>query len=147
MTDIAVNLIKLEEGDAEFTARVVRQLKHHSLADPAGFLSQPGAVALVAIADAEPVGWAYGYVLNRPDGNKMMLLYEMEVVPAWRRKGIGRRLVAGFRERAISEGCQSMWLITDDDNVNAQMLYQLEGATADGARLQYAWRQLLEDNG
>jgi ribosomal protein S18 acetylase RimI-like enzyme len=72
----------------------------------------------------------------------MMLLYEMEVLASYRRKGIGRRLVGAFREHAIAAGCQSMWLITDDDNVNAQMLYQLEGATTEGARLQFSWRNL-----
>ena len=148
MTDIEINLIALESGDTELTEYVVNQIKRRATSDPSDFLAQVGSIAFAAtVAEGEPVGWAYGYVLDRPDGERMMLLYEMEVLNGWRRKGIGRRLVGAFRDRAVSTGCQSMWLITDDDNVNAQMLYQLEGATAEGTRLQFAWRHLLDDDG
>ena len=46
------------------------------------------------------------------------------------------------REAAVEAECASMWLITDEANVSAQMLYQLEGATVEGTRTQFAWRGL-----
>lgn len=145
MEHIEIDLVALEDRDAEFTRRLVREIKHADSTDPQPFLDSDDGVAYAATDGDTPVAWAYGYILNRPDGHRMMLLYEMEVSPTYRRRGIGRRLVSAFRDRAIEEGCRTMWLITDDDNVSAQMLYQLEGATAEGTRLQYAWRQLQLD--
>ena len=142
MTDIEIDLIALGKDQIDLTERVVRSIKHRSAANAAAFLAGDGNVAYAATESDEPIGWAFGYVLDRPDGDRMMLLYEMEVLAAWRRQGIGRRLVGAFRDHAIDAGCHSMCLITDDDNVNAQMLYQLEGATTEGTLLQFAWRNL-----
>ncbi len=128
--------------DPDLAARAVRRIRG---GDPTGaerFLEGAGNVAYAAMEGDDPVAWAYGFVLDRPDGARMMLLYEMEVRPAWRRQGIGRRLVEVFRREAVEAGCRTMWLITDIDNVEAQMFYQLEGAKSEGARLQFAWRGL-----
>ena len=145
MTRIEIDLIALEHGDVALTQEALRVIKNRANTDPERFLEGPGTVAFAATIDEEPVGWAYGYVLDRPDGDRMMLLYEMEVSGSWRRKGIGRQLVGAFRQRAIEMGCSTMWLFTDDDNVDAQMLYQLEGAAPEGTRLQFAWRHLPLD--
>ena len=145
MSAFEIDLVALEHGDVELTQRVLREIKRRSPGDPERFLDGPGTVAFAATVETEPVGWAYGYILDRPDGHRMMLLYEMEVARAWRRRGIGRQLVGAFRQRAIDSDCNTMWLITEDSNVDAQMLYQLEGATPEGARLQFAWRDLRLD--
>lgn len=139
MTD-DIELILIETS--ELAARAVREVRGASPGDGQRFLDSPGSIAYAAMAGDDPVAWAYGYVLDRPDGNRMMLLYEMEVRAAWRRQGIGRRLVEAFRIAAVEAECRTMWLITDIENVEAQMLYQLEGATVEGARLQFAWRNL-----
>jgi GNAT superfamily N-acetyltransferase len=117
--DISIDLIALEESNAELAKYVIERIKHAPGADPSEFLARDGSVAFAATIDDEPVGWAYGYVLERPDGDRTMLLYEMEVAAPWRRKGIGRQLVGAFRDSAAENRCSSMWLITDDDNVSA----------------------------
>ena len=141
MTEIEIDLIGLESSDVDLTEQIVREIKLSSPGDARAFLNAPGSVAYAATHSNNPIGWAYGYVLERPDGGRMMLLYEIEVVADWRRKGVGRRLVGAFRDHAVEAGCQSMWLVTDDD-ISAQMLYQLEGANTEGTRLQFAWRDL-----
>ena len=143
MTDLEIDLIALGDDNVELTEQIVREIKMRTPGDTIRFLEASGSVAYAATYSEQPVGWAYGYILDRPDGQRMMLLYEMEVTAEFRRKGIGRQLVGAFREHAIDAGCQTMWLITDDDNVNAQMLYQLEGASTEGSRLQFAWRNLI----
>ena len=110
MSELVIDLIVLGDDNVELTERVVRDIKARTPGDVARFLARTGSVAYAALADEAPIGWAYGYVLDRPDGDRMMLLYEMEVVASWRRKGIGRKLVGAFRDHAIEAGCQSMWL-------------------------------------
>lgn len=142
MDPIDVEVIRLDRAHQDLATQVVADIKRRPDGDPGRFLDGGDNVAFVAVVDGSAVGWAYGYVLDRPDGDRMMLLYEMEVVAAWRRQGIGRRLVGACREAAKEAECASMWLITDEANVSAQMLYQLEGATVEGTRTQFAWRGL-----
>lgn len=43
------------------------------------------------------------------------------------RKGIGSRLIDAVRETAEQEGCDRLWLITTNDNLNALRFYQKYG--------------------
>ena len=72
------------------------------------------------------MGRAYGYVLDRFRSTDL-LLYEIDVVDAHQKKGVGRalmeRLKSLCRERAYGE----MWVLTDADNVPANALYSGAG--------------------
>jgi len=75
---------------------------------------------------------------THPDKGTQMFLYELAVEPAWRRRGVGRALVAGLADRARSRGCYGMWVLTDDDNAAALRTYAAGGTRA-GAHRMLEW--------
>jgi ribosomal protein S18 acetylase RimI-like enzyme len=101
--------------------RGVAHSQHHE------FLADPATVAFLARSGDEVVGWAWGYRQLRADGNRMLLLYEIEVAEEHRRRGVGRSLLDGFLGVARREGHRKMWLITGEDNDPAKALYESTG--------------------
>lgn len=107
------------------------------------FIARPDTVAFLAVEDGHLVAWAWGYRQLRPDGDSMLLLYELEVVEHARRRGIGRSLVEAFLALAQTEGHRKMWLITGEDNGPAKALYKSTGGgRSDKDDVGYWW--LLE---
>ncbi|HZE00492.1 MAG TPA: GNAT family N-acetyltransferase, partial [Pseudonocardiaceae bacterium] len=51
-----------------------------------------------------------------PDKGTEMFLYELGVDDRFRRRGIGKALVAALAELARESGCYGMWVLTDSDN-------------------------------
>ena len=105
------------------------------------FVADPGSVAFVAEVGGEILGWCWGYVLPRPDGQSMMLIYDLEVRPESRRQGIGRGLVTAMLETARERGASKAWLTTAHDNSPARALYShLGGQPAlHGESAEYWW--------
>jgi ribosomal protein S18 acetylase RimI-like enzyme len=60
-------------------------------------------------------------------GYSQVQLYEIGVIAAVRRMGVGRALLTAFRELAVREGHRRMWLFTDEDNRPAKALYEAMG--------------------
>ena len=76
--------------------------------------------ALVAVQGGELVGLA---TFNLDDGD-----CELVTLDALRQgKGIGSALLARVAEHAAERGCQRVWLITTNDNINAIRFYQRRG--------------------
>jgi ribosomal protein S18 acetylase RimI-like enzyme len=68
-------------------------------ADAAAYLSDPGLVHWVAEEDGIVVGHLLAYLERRRSGApRQVLLYEIGVREAYRRRGIGRALVETMRE-------------------------------------------------
>jgi ribosomal-protein-alanine acetyltransferase len=75
-----------------------------------------------ALDGDELVGYAiYGY-----DGDAFNLM-NIAVVPAARRRGIGRALMEDFLEEAASEGAREAWLEVSVANPSALALYRAYG--------------------
>lgn len=55
-------------------------------------------------------------------------LYDIEVAPAFRRQGIGRRLVEMVLAHLQTDGVKEVWLGTAVDNVEGQALFRATGA-------------------
>lgn len=107
------------------------------------FLPDPTTVAVVARSGNRVLGWAWGYRQIRPDGDTMLLLYELDVVDEERRKGIGTSLVEAFLELGQREGHRKMWVLTEVDNEAAIALYEATGGErAQGGRVSYQWALL-----
>jgi ribosomal protein S18 acetylase RimI-like enzyme len=103
------------------------------------FLSEPTHHLLVAYEDDEPAGFVSGIEVAHPDKPVEMLLYELGVREASRRRGIGMALVEALREVALERGCAGMWVLTDDDNEAALRTYRRAGAHAPSAQLMLEW--------
>ena len=76
--------------------------------------------ALVAVQDGEIVGLA---TFRVADGE-----CELVTLDSLREgRGIGSALLAGVSEQAGRHGCERLWLITTNDNLNAIRFYQRRG--------------------
>lgn len=95
--------------------------------DAEGFLADPGTVVFVAEAGSDVVGWVWGVRQRHVLGHIQLQLYEIEVLPGFRGRGLGRALVEEVLEVARREGHARMWLFTDEDNKAARRLYEAAG--------------------
>jgi GNAT superfamily N-acetyltransferase len=70
-------------------------------ADVTGIGLRPEDCVLIAEADGMPVGWSrmFDYGLAGDDGR--LLIHSGQVDPAWRRRGIGRALLAGAQAELL----------------------------------------------
>lgn len=79
------------------------------------FGPRPSAEALIAYADAEPVGIAvffpnYSTFLGRPG----LYLEDIFVLPQWRGHGLGKLLMAHLAREAVRRGCGRLdWSVLD----------------------------------
>jgi GNAT superfamily N-acetyltransferase len=89
------------------------------------------AHALIAYSGADPVGFAvYFYNFSTFLGRAGLYLEDLFVRPAWRRHGVGRRLLRELAERAVAEGCGRLEWSVLDWNEPAIRFYRSIGARA-----------------
>jgi len=60
----------------------------------------------------------------------MMYIHQVEVLPEFRQKGIGKQLMEGFIELCKNNNCGRLFLITNKSNVAALTLYERSGGKA-----------------
>lgn len=99
-------------------------------------LALPGAFALLARVEERPAGFA----LCRGEGKESELL-ALGVLPRWRRRGLGRRLLYAALRGAAAAGAGSMSLEVAEDNDAARALYQSSGFTRVGRQPGYYLRR------
>src|SRR5882724_5679211 len=85
--------------DVHSAATVLRRFTHRQfpIDHLKQFLSAESHYFLAAKADGVWAGFAYGYELSRPDGESMLFLYSLEVLPEFRRQGVATELLANLR--------------------------------------------------
>ncbi len=83
-----------------------------------------GRLIALAIAEAHP--W-----------NRGLWVWELHVDPAYRRQGIGRRLLEALAEKGRAAGLRLMVCETQNTNVPAIAFYRRTGFTLDGIDLSY----------
>lgn len=66
--------------------------------------------------------------IAHPDKGAEMLLSELGVDDAYRRRGVGRALVEGLKDLARDTGCSGMWVPVEPGNQAATGLYLATGA-------------------
>ena len=92
------------------------------------FLADPRHHLVVALADDIVVGMASAVDYIHPDKAPQLFINEVGVSPAYRRQGIGRRLMERLVELATELGCTEAWVLTDAENAAANRLYAAAGA-------------------
>ena len=80
------------------------------------------------------VGFVSGVEITHPDKGTEMMLYELAVDEAYRRRGFGTALIEALAGRARDRGCYGMFVLVDTDNAAALATYAntnpAESATA-----------------
>ena len=128
VTDVPL-LLDLIKELAEY-----ERLSHEVVATEAGLRSAlfgdvPRARALLARDGAEPAGFAlYFYNFSTFLGRPGVYLEDLFVRPAWRRRGVGRQLVAAVARIAVQEDCGRVEWSVLDWNEPAIQFYRSIGA-------------------
>jgi GNAT superfamily N-acetyltransferase len=110
------------------------QLAHEMIATEAGlddalFGPERTAQALVARVEGEPAGFAvYFFNFSTFLAKRGLYLEDLYVTPAWRRRGIGRQLLARLAAIAVERGCGRMEWSVLDWNEPALAVYRAIGA-------------------
>ncbi len=64
---------------------------------------------------------------NRFNGIKELWVWDLSVMPEFRKQGLGRELMEHAKARAVDRGCLELWLLVAEDNQEAQRLYARMG--------------------
>ena len=90
----------------------------------ARFLATPNYRIFVALDGELVVGMCTGFTHFHPDKDEEFFVNELGVDDAYRRQGIGRRLLEAMLAEARAMGCTDAWLGTEHDNAEALALYR-----------------------
>jgi ribosomal protein S18 acetylase RimI-like enzyme len=100
--------------------------------DARAFLEDPASVGIVGTVDGAPVGYLVAYLVRRIDGRSMLIVYDVGVAAAARRRGVGRAMIDAALDFARLSRCSKAWVITDHGNEAAMALYRETGAGHSG---------------
>ncbi len=136
-TDVPIEPMKKEDLDQ------IMAIEQASFSMPWSrnlFLSEfrsPGvSTLLVALEPANPIRSITGYIIFWLVEDEMHIL-NLAVAPAWRRRGIGRRLVLAGIRRAHLKGGRRAFLEVRASNTAAQKLYSDLGFSGTAVRRDY----------
>ena len=104
------------------------------------FLNEKNAYGYIAVEDGKAIGFAYGYVLNEPDGRKIFYLHAIDIMTGYQNLGYGTELVRFVYAHSKSLGCRKMFLMTNIGNASACRCYEKAGgisAAADVVMYEY----------
>jgi ribosomal protein S18 acetylase RimI-like enzyme len=88
----------------------------------------PTALVLLALAHGRPVGVAVCFLgLSTFQARPLLNVHDLAVLPEWRRRGVGRALLAAAEDRARQRGCCRLTLEVQDSNRRARRLYERFG--------------------
>ncbi len=121
---------RLRPGDEEEAGRIaaVWHSAKGEESEYSAFLSDRQAYILAAYVEGELAGFLIGYELKRLETSRpMMLLYTIDVLPEFRRKGVGTKLVNELKRFCVRRGALKMFVITSESNLPALALYRSTG--------------------
>lgn len=102
---------------SEVAARLVPGLRAH-----------PTTLALLAFVDGRPVGVAICFVgFSTFAARPLVNVHDLAVLPAARRRGVARALLAAVEARARARGCCKITLEVLERNARARALYASAG--------------------
>ena len=135
-----VRIVPADEKDVPLILQMIKglaeyeQLSHEVVATEESlraslFGARPAAEVLLAYSDRTPVGFAlYFHNYSTFLGRSGLYLEDLFVVPAWRGRGVGRKLLSHLASIAIERACGRMEWAVLDWNESAIGFYQRLGA-------------------
>jgi GNAT superfamily N-acetyltransferase len=104
--------------------------------EPAAYLADPAVLHWVAEEDGQVLGFLIAYVQRRRAGDAtQLMLYEIGVREAHRRRGVGRALVAAMRDWMEEHGVRTAWVLATPE---AEPFYAACGFARDVVPVQMA---------
>ncbi|EOD7253279.1 GNAT family N-acetyltransferase [Campylobacter coli] len=91
------------------------------------FIENKNNYGFIAKLNNKIVGFAFGYILLKPDGRKIFYLDAIDIMPEYQGKGYGTGLISFARDYAKSIECNKMYLITNKSNISACKCYEKAG--------------------
>jgi GNAT superfamily N-acetyltransferase len=122
-------VLRLIRGLAEYERMTDMVVATESMLRDSLFGPKPAAEVVIAYVGGEPTGfalWFHNYSTFL--GRRGLYLEDLFVLPAWRGRGIGRRLLAHLAGLAVERGCGRMEWTVLGWNDGAIRFYQGLGA-------------------
>jgi len=91
------------------------------------FIEDKNQLAFIAKKENKILGFAYGYIQNRPDGKKMFYLYAIDIEKEYQGNGYGTSLMNFIKKHVSSLGCYKIYLSTNKSNISACKCYEKIG--------------------
>jgi ribosomal protein S18 acetylase RimI-like enzyme len=131
--EVAVEIRRLSADDAALLDRVAPEVFDEPVHPRrlAAYLSEPGHIMFVAVADGVVVGQCAAVIHHHPDKATELYIDEVGVSPAFQRQGVARRMLDAMFKLGRERGCAEAWVGTENDNVPARRLYEQRGATGE----------------
>jgi GNAT superfamily N-acetyltransferase len=127
-SDVPV-IFRLIKALAEYERLSHEVVATESVIRAALFGPTPAAEAVIAHAGDEPAGFAVFFLsFSTFRGDRGLYLEDLFVEPQWRRRGLGRKLLAYVASAAVARGCSRMNWSVLDWNESAIRFYQGIGA-------------------
>lgn len=99
----------------------------YSISKLEDFIENKNNYGFIAKLNNKIVGFAFGYILLKPDGRKIFYLDAIDIMPEYQGKGYGTGLISFARDYAKSIKCNKMYLITNKSNISACKCYEKAG--------------------
>ena len=118
----------LEEQDLELMLDFVDdENTKYSIEVLKNFINEKNNFGFIAKTNNKIVGFAFGYILLKPDGRKVFYLDAIDVMPEYQGKGCGTGIISFARDYIKTLNCYKMYLITNRSNVSACKCYEKAG--------------------
>ncbi len=138
--EATLELLAIEDGDFDLDAGGT-PLVPLKPAMAQRYLANPAVLHWVAIADGQVTGFLYCcHLLLRSDPGQELLLYEVGVRSAWRRRGVGRALLDHMEKWMKSNDMSVVWVCAD--NRVAVDFYRGCGFSSEDAQPTYLTREV-----
>lgn len=136
-----MKVVRVEKNDLNIVRYIIQYLidvsnRRDELPAPdylEKLLADDRTYLLAAVVDQVVVGYTLAYRFpSLYAAEYMAYLYDIEVVPEHRRKGIGKLLVETLIEYVKLDGVKELWLGTAVDNEEGQGLFSTTGGIKSG---------------
>lgn len=131
---MGITVRRLCPGDEEVACRVAQVFKEAIIetGHAAAILANSANHLAVAQVDGAIAGFLLAYRLDRIDGpSGQLFIYEIDVDPDHRRRGVGSALMLYARDVVAREGLMEAFLLTNRTNAPAMNLFERTGGVAE----------------
>lgn len=136
---MAIEIRRVTAGNLEMAAFIANNLAN-ALSDSSitrdylhHFLTNESTYLLAALSGANIIGYAVAYRFpSFYEPRSLAYLYDIEVLPAFRRKGAGSLLIYSLLGYLKKDNVGELWLGTATGNLEAQALFAATGGIRSG---------------